>query len=88
MTGNRKVNPNGSVLTIVKLQREGTLQKGDVVATDVLGPCEFVNGLSTSAIRVCCQATGKLVVISGIEFPASVTMRQADPRDLLVQRTA
>lgn len=85
---NQSVNPNGSVLTIVNLQREGILQKGDIVSTDVLGPCVFVNGLSASAIRVRSQASGQLIDISGIEFPPSVTMRQVDPRDLLVQRVS
>lgn len=76
-------NPAGTVLTIVRLASEGRLAPGDVVSTDVLGPCDVLGIVGKDGLRVRTQSCGREVLIGGIAFPPGAVFesRHADPRD-------
>lgn len=78
------VNPAGSVMTIVRLAREGRLAKGDQVSTDRLGMCEVLGIVDRGCLRVRQQQTGQITMISGIDFPPSAVLQTPDPRSSLV----
>lgn len=76
-----QANPAGNLLTIVSLQTQGRLCKGDTVSTDVLGTCDVLGIIAPDALRVRQRTTRQEVLISGIDFPPGVQFQAKDPRD-------
>ena len=63
-------NPAGRVLEFIRTQESGQLNRGDLIATDCLGPCEVLGVDSRGAITALRQSTGLPVRIADVSLRA------------------
>lgn len=77
-------NPAGNVFTLVKLQQEGSLRRGDVIATDRLGQCDVTSIFASGSVEVRTRSSGRRILIAGIDFPIGTQFHTRDPRESLM----
>ena len=63
------------MITLIKLQQEGKLQKGDCIFTKTLGNCTVVSIHSSSEIQVV-DCMNNFYTLSGINFGSDARMVQ------------